>query len=439
MRCPRHPGKRTVAACKDCGEEFCIDCVRETDQTTYCPDCYRRRLKEVAECYTPISDKESEGDGVSTAGADVAAKEEEIPVIPREGVSTEEEAIEAAPPKRSLFGKLGRKRSRGEGDAEEPAVVEEVGEEDFLSRGPDEDFSVLKEDSKAGAKKTRLRRVKPPRTGKKARISETGEEPETPTSEKETGIPPGDKKISEPASASDESLLQDVVSTLLVSETAKASAGAEGTAAAAVSAAEKDEARRRERAEKWSFLAQPRSSQYTILTSAWWKSALFIALVLLVGALLWALPNAFLIPKDSESGLHAVFIGILIGLAFWWKAGKAHGTKLAIQASLTTLFAIIIGEFLHWFLVVVKHEAFRTIFFDLISFKFVWENGPEIMRYTIESMFPVAFIWILLFPTAVAFIIGFGMPPIPEVFFQIGRAMRGKPSEKEEAGHGVEG
>ena len=55
MNCPRHPGKRTVTACKDCGAEFCIDCVRETDQTTLCPECYRRKLSDITKEYEPSS------------------------------------------------------------------------------------------------------------------------------------------------------------------------------------------------------------------------------------------------------------------------------------------------------------------------------------------------------------------------------------------------
>ena len=161
--------------------------------------------------------------------------------------------------------------------------------------------------------------------------------------------------------------------------------------------------------------------------------------MLLLGAVLWAVPNAYLIPKDQEYGIHAVAIGFIIGIAFWWKAGKKHSTKLAVQASLTTLFALFIGEFLHWFLIITKYSALRTIFFDLISFKFLWENGADIMRYTMEAMFPIAFLWLLFLPTLTAFIVGFGMPPIPEIFVQIWRAFKGQVPEEKEASHGLEG
>ena len=161
--------------------------------------------------------------------------------------------------------------------------------------------------------------------------------------------------------------------------------------------------------------------------------------MLLLGAVLWAVPNAYLIPKDQEYGIHAVAIGFVIGLAFWWKAGKKHSSKLAVQAALTTLFALFIGEFLHWFLIITKYNAFRTIFFDLVSFKFLWENGADILRYTMEAMFPIAFLWLLFLPTVTAFIIGFGMPPIPEIFIQTWRAIKGEAAEEKEATRGLEG
>ncbi len=202
--------------------------------------------------------------------------------------------------------------------------------------------------------------------------------------------------------------------------------------------AAKDKAPREKSAERWSFLSQPRTTQYTLIATSWWRAAIFVALMLLLGAVLWAVPNTF-IPGDTEYGIHAVAVGLILGLAFWWKAGKKHSTKLAVQAALTTFFALFIGEFLHWFLTIIRYSAFRTIFFDLVSFRFLWENGADILRYSMEAMFPVAFIWLLLLPAFTAFIVGFGMPPIPEIFFQTWHAFKGQVPEEKEASHGLEG
>ena len=432
MQCPRHPDKRTIANCRDCGAEFCIECVKETDQSNYCPDCYRRRLKAMTEQFSSgVLKEEALEEPPAPRKESPLAEEEEISALFVGEAPTEEETVEAKP-KRRLFPVMG-KRSRGKGEEEtvEPAHEKEKegeGEEEFLARGPDEDFSVLRKGEK---KEKKERKARERRRRKKETAAPSEEKAEAPVD-----------KAGEAAAAqapdSEEDLLQDVVSTLMKPEAAEAGAAA-ATGKAVEETAERSRARREERAERWSFLSQPRSSQYTILSDKWWKSAIFIALMLLLGAALWAVPNAYLIPGDMEYGIHAVAIGIILGLLFWWKAGKAHGTKLAIQAALATLFALMIGEFFHWFLVVMKHSAFRTIFFDLISFKFIWENGPEVMEKTVEAMFPWAFLWVLILPTLVAFVIGYGMPPIPEIFFQIGRALKGEPQKEKEAGHGVEG
>ena len=426
MQCPRHPDKRPIANCRDCGAEFCIECVKETDQSNYCPDCYRRKLKEMTEQFSSGAAREEALEGPAAPRKERFPAESEVTPAPSGGEGpAEEEAVEAGP-RRKLFPVMGRRsRVKSEEKADEPASVKEVEageEEDFLARGPDEDFSVLRK-GESRARRSRLR--------KKEAAATAEEKSEAPV-----------EQIAAAAAAealdSDEDLLQDVVSTLMKPEATGAGAAA-AVDKTVEQTAERSRARREERAERWSFLSQPRSSQYTILSDRWWKSAIFIALMLLLGAVLWAVPNAYLVPGDMEYGIHAVAIGIILGLLFWWKAGKAHSTKLAVQAALTTLFALMIGEFFHWFLVIMKHSAFRTIFFDLISFKFIWENGPEILEKTVEAMFPWAFTWILILPTLVAFVIGYGMPPIPEIFFQIGRALKGKPPQEKEAGHGVEG
>jgi len=427
LNCLWHPQKRAVASCKDCGAEFCIECVRETDQTTLCPDCYRRKLGEIAREFSSPVDKKEGPLRVSAMEDKPAPREREEPSLFGEEAPQKGKTKEAAPPRRDL---IGRRRGRGKGERparpakqEKPAEpAPEEPEGDFLSQGPDEDFSFLVKEKRGEPSKIRWRRTATP---------PAAEAIETPSK-------PGKVSKPEAVSSSEENLLKDVVSTLLKPDTGEAAAVDLGVEEAAEQPAGEAKVRREERAERWSFLAQPRTSEYTILTVSWWRSTFFIVLMLVIGALLWALPNAFLIPKDQEYGIHSLIIGIIIGLAFWWKAGKKHSTKLAVQVALTAFFALFLGEFLHWFLIIVKNQAFRTVFFDLISFQFLWENGPEIMKNTVEAMFPLAFLWVLLLPTVTAFLIGFGMPPIPEIFSQMGRAMKGQSPGEKEAGHGLE-
>lgn len=443
MSCPRHPGKRVVSECRECGSGFCIECVRETDQTTLCPDCLRRRRGEIERELSQPVEKEGRAAARMERGLQPSG------VIP------------------------GKK----EDDSTLPGG-------DFLAQGPDEDFSLLEAKKGAGGPKRWLGR----KTGRRARNKAgTAAEPEkgvreaahaAPRRERSAGegraadIAGGRGAEEEDASAArrvrraegrravkpareeadtpEDDLLRDVVSTLLAPEGEAAQvqvSSAEAVEAPARAPVVKpararrkrERATREERAERWAFLAQPRSSEYTMIALSWWRAALFIAGVLLGGAVLWAVLNAYLIPRDTEYGALAIVIGVLIGLAFWWKAGRKHGTKLAVQASLVTFFALFVGEFLHWFLIIVKNEAFRTIFFDLVSFKFIWENGAEIMRNVVEAMFPTGFLLLLILPTLAAFIIAFGMPPIPEVFMQFWRALRGGSEEGREARHGLEG
>lgn len=490
MNCPWHPNKRVVSSCKDCGADFCIECVRETDQTTLCPDCYRRKLNEIAREFTEPAEVKEERRSTPMS----ALPQEKAPPPPREESPFDDEGFEPAPaaPERK---KRGRKWSRDK--REKPAPMPPaVPHEEFLSQGPDEDFSKLAPETTRIGKRHRKAEVEHPPSGEagvpppadvvekprredavdKPRVEDAAVEP--PAEDAARPRPPEEvTPTAKIAAPSGDRLLQDVMSTLLKPEaevapkaeavdlkkkphapvgpapavktaaredirvkralTAKAAAREEKRAKRALAAMEGT--RREKSAERWSFLAQPRCSEYTLIAVSWWRAAIFIALMLLLGAVLWAVPNAYLVPKDQEYGIHAVLVGLILGLAFWWKAGKKHSTKLAVQAAITTFFALFIGEFLHWFLIITKYDAFRKIFFDFVSFRFLWENGADILKYTMEAMFPIAFLWLLLLPTMTAFIVGFGMPPIPEIFFQAWYALKGPMPEEKEASHGLEG
>jgi len=508
LNCPWHPNKRAVTSCKDCGSEFCIECVRETDQTTLCPDCFRRKISEITrEFREPVEKKDEQRAAPVSAlplGQPAAPVEEERSLL--EEKTTPPAPRAAAPVEKK--GRLGRKdrARRGKTISKPPmaprpapeapplfeeetpppvppaeAPVEKKGkfgikdgakreepiskplappQEDFLSQGPDEDFSQLAaETTKVGrwSRRARGEAATAAETASAAPAAETVEIPQageesTVTKAVEATRAEEKASVSETAALSEDSLLQDVMSTLLKPEAGTAekpqaaapeswvATTAEQTAPVKAAARKREAKVRPEKdAERWSFLAQPRSSEYTLIAVSWWRATIFIALMLLLGAVLWAVPNAYLIPKDQEYGIHAVAIGAILGLLFWWKAGKKHSTKLAVQAALTTLFALFIGEFLHWFLIIMKNAALRTIFFDFISFRFLWENGAEIMKNVVDAMFPLAFLWLLLMPTITAFIIGFGMPPVPEIFFQIWHALKGEAPKEKEASHGLEG
>ncbi len=474
MNCARHPSKRAVVNCRDCGADFCIECVRETDQTTYCYDCYRRRIDGLTRGFSaPPLDK------AEAAPAGMAREES-----PREQESLIPGTSQPAPgPSPAVGHRFGRGRKKEKESLAKPAPADAGSkDEDFLALGPDEDFSDLRE-ARAPRIRPRPGRIRPARgkaekvAGEAGGVAGERESPPlggaVPEEPKAAPVPaPRGEKLGEDAALlPEEALLEDVVSALLQPERKSAGAAPASEAVASglqavpgqvpgvpaeaplrgdrrsrredAKAAARERTRRRKKpegeakegfAERWSFMAQPRSSEYTILAVSGWRSALFVALMILLGAVLWAVPNAFIVPKDQEYGLHAVLIGIILSLCFWWKAGKKHGTKLAVQAALATFFALLVGEYLHWLLVIVKNQALRTVLVDLVTFRFLWESGAEIVRETL-----VTFLWILALPSVIAFLIGFGLPPIPEIFFQIVRVVRGAPSAEKEAKHGVEG
>lgn len=473
MNCPWHPSKRVVSSCKECGADFCIECVRETDQTTLCPDCYRRKLNEIAREFT-----EPAGAGEEGHPAGASALRQERPVQPSPQTSPfDDVGLQPAPaPVERKRG--GRRWSRGkrEKPAEMPPVVPH---EDFLSQGPDEDFSKLAEETnRIGRRHRGKESVASPVEGAAAAPEEEGVAAPPGGDARglaaEEAAPPRPPREETPktkaAAPSEDRLLDDVMFTLLKPEAEEEAVlpeegpqelvepvpaavvagggkkvGRELSARAAAREERKARrafsmggTRREKSAERWAFLSQPRCNDYTLVSTSWWRAAIFIALMLLLGAVLWAVPNAYIIPKDQEYGIHAVLVGLILGLAFWWKAGRKHGTKLAVQAAITTFFALFIGEFLHWFLIITKYDAFRKIFFDFISFRFLWENGADILRYTMEAMFPIAFLWLLILPTLTAFIVGFGLPPIPEIFFHAWHALKGRLPEEKEASHGLE-
>ncbi len=137
MNCPWHPIKRVVSSCKDCGTGFCIECVRETDQTTLCPDCYRRKLSEIAREFTDEPSKEARAPGPSSVSA--LPREEVAP--PAEASPFDDEMVKpaAAPQEKKKTARRRGRDKRGSAPPEPPAPPSD----DFLSQGPDEDFSQI--------------------------------------------------------------------------------------------------------------------------------------------------------------------------------------------------------------------------------------------------------------------------------------------------------
>ncbi len=375
--CEFHPERLAVGRCRDCGSQFCVRCAEETGQAVLCKRCFgQSRLKE--------------GTGIERGG-----------VAPAQAA---------------------------------PAAGEMGGGEAFLAQGPDYDFSQLRGEGK--------RLAQPARGGAGGAGIAEAKGPTDPSREHADAA-----AQDEGAAGAGPASLDDVLASLATPSGTAAAATPVGERAAtgeiplqqtarerlaelAEQRRREKEARRRERAERWSFLGQPRSEEATFIAATKIRAVLVVLGFWFMAVLLWSVPNAFLpfwpFAQDSESLLWAQVVGIAVGLCFWRKAGRSHGTKLAVQAALVTLFGIIAGEFFHWFLMVYKEVAFRTIINQLVTFEFIKQNGALIFNKVSEAIFSRGFILLVAAPTVLAFIIGFGMPPIPEFLFEFWGALTGK-------------
>ncbi len=429
MQCEFHPQRVAVGRCHKCGKRFCVECAEETGQTRLCKRCMPESIRKKEEVDQAVRAPVPEAPAQATA-TPPAVEKKEAPAAAH-GMPA------PTPPVAAAKEETKKEETKKKETKKEETKKEEEGE-GFLAQGPDYDFSELKREQRKSA----FTRPAAPTTKSAAKPTASAT-PEAATPEPaplQGGTPP-------PASSLD---LDDVLASLVDTSAMVPVAGGRGGYSEAEESGEmalekpgKERARelkeqrreerqrsRVERAERWDFLSQPRSSEETHITATKPRAVLFIFAAWLLTAILWAVPNAYLpfwpFAGDKESLLWALIVGAATGLLFWWKAGKKHSTKLAVQSGLVALFGLMGGEFLLWALIILKERAFRTVFIDIISFKFIWEYGGEILADMAKAMFPAMFLVILLLPAAVAFVIGYGMPPIPEIFFELKWALRGR-------------
>jgi hypothetical protein len=48
LECKFHPGQEADLVCLSCGQPYCRDCVKETRESHYCPDCHRASVERLA-------------------------------------------------------------------------------------------------------------------------------------------------------------------------------------------------------------------------------------------------------------------------------------------------------------------------------------------------------------------------------------------------------
>lgn len=57
MECKRHPGQEASFTCMNCGQSFCRQCVQETRESHYCPDCHQAEVDRFASKLGPREPK----------------------------------------------------------------------------------------------------------------------------------------------------------------------------------------------------------------------------------------------------------------------------------------------------------------------------------------------------------------------------------------------
>ena len=48
MECEWHPGETAMLTCLQCGKQYCQECITETRDTYYCPDCHLEHVSDLA-------------------------------------------------------------------------------------------------------------------------------------------------------------------------------------------------------------------------------------------------------------------------------------------------------------------------------------------------------------------------------------------------------
>lgn len=364
MYCEKHPAFKNRKKCLKCGKGFCEKCEVETGQQAYCSDCYMEMVMRLA------SGKEGK-------------KRKPSPGVKRGKKKSEKQPEHAV--ERAAETSLSASKEERE---QQPTVREETA---------DEAMRVLKSE-KQPAVESILRRVSPVKR-------------DAPSRKKKAG---------------DEGIIEDVMSVLIGSEEESATATEASTQQITSSVLVAKEDSKKEGKEKkgkekkhskaGDFLAQERIFENTSIAENWWKTALFFAAVIFAGIALWALPRVYILPGRVES-LYMLMIGLATGLVFWWKAGKAHSTKLAVQAAASVFVIVVLGEWISQILWLQSKIPILKIiqFWDLMDI--IIKEWATLITEFAKSIFSPHFGVILFGSCFIAFVVGFGMPPIPEMFY----------------------
>lgn len=390
MECKFHSGIEADLVCLQCGQPYCRQCVIETRESHYCPDCHRASVDRLAAQMGPQKEpkpprvkepKEPRVKEPKEPREKKLRKPAEVPLAP--SLDDLKPTPPAAPPpaptltpqEKAAFWEVPKApagRPDGGGKAVEPIKVD--GLPPPLPAGPPAGAPVappLGEGVPA-----------PPPVKKRPIPSEEEREKAVMTAE---GFPVGGGKPAkagraEPAEAEDE---------------------AEGAALVP----ERRRMRRRQRrlsaANLPVAMQVPEDYDGEVTTSPAYFKAILIAMgVGLVGSAAYA-GIAWWLHRDI--GLFGWVMGFFIGLAIAFGSGRHYSWKLGLIAAAIAMFWISVGRIAYFMLDLKFNQIFKNL-----SWNFVFRNALTTYMDNFVSL------WLVFFIIAgmVAFLVAFRPPPI---------------------------
>lgn len=99
MECKRHPGQEASFTCMNCGQNFCRQCVQETRESHYCPDCHQVEVERLA---SKLGPREPKAKAKKEKKKEPVARKEKKEKVKKKQLKKPAEQPVAAPPEAAV-------------------------------------------------------------------------------------------------------------------------------------------------------------------------------------------------------------------------------------------------------------------------------------------------------------------------------------------------
>lgn len=336
MECKWHEGEEADLTCMNCGQHFCRECVKETRESHYCPDCHRAELERFA---SQLGVREP---AAKEKKPKRKARKEKLKEEP------EEEETEAVIPEKKEKKTLRRPRER---------VVRKPPSEEKKKVPPPPDALTEEERAAFWEEEEPLEPVKRRKEKKPAPVMRV------------EGLPPPAAEIEEEVAGEEESPLlvpeKDKKRVAPKKDREKAVLTAEGfpTGGAGEEEATEEEAaesrrgrhtarRGRQAGAAAGMVAMQMPDEYDgelTASPSYLKAVLFGILAGALGAGAYA---GIAFWRHNEYGIVGWLIGVAVGITVWYASGRHFNWKLGLIAAGIAFFFISAGRILLYMLTV---------------------------------------------------------------------------------------